>query len=47
MISYNDVTKGNINKYNLNWPRIPDHPIHIQYEQLEALDPEKRLHYLF
>ena len=29
MISYNDVTNGNINKHNLNWPRISDHPYKI------------------
>ena len=29
MISYNDVTKGNINKHNLNWPQISDHPYRI------------------
>ena len=25
MINYDDVTKENINKYNLNRPQIPDH----------------------
>ena len=29
MISYNDVTKENINQYNLNWPQIFDHPYKI------------------
>ena len=24
MINYDDVTKENINKHNLNWPQIPD-----------------------
>ena len=25
MINYDDVTKENINKHNLNWPQIPNH----------------------
>ena len=25
MINYDDVTKENINKHNLNWPQSPDH----------------------
>ena len=29
MISYNDVTKENINQYNLNWPQISDLPCKI------------------
>ena len=29
MIRYNDVTKENINQYNLNWPQIFDHPYKI------------------
>ena len=26
MINYNIVTKENMNKHNLYWPQIPDHP---------------------
>ena len=40
MINYDDVTKENINKRNLNWPRITDY----LYRILEALDLEKRTH---
>ena len=29
MINYDDVTKENIKRNNLNWPRIPDHPYKI------------------
>ena len=29
MINYDDVTKVNINKHNVNWPRIPDNPYRI------------------
>ena len=29
MINYDDVTNKNINKHNLNWPEIPDHPYRI------------------
>ena len=29
MINYDSVTKENINKHNLNWPRIPDHSYRI------------------
>ena len=29
MIKYDDITKENLNKHNLNWPRIPDHPYRI------------------
>ena len=25
MINYDNVTKGNINEYNSNWPQIFDH----------------------
>ena len=25
MINYDDVTKGNMNKHNSNWPQVPDH----------------------
>ena len=26
MVNYDNVTKENINKHNINWPQIPDHP---------------------
>ena len=26
MISFDDVTKGNIKEHNTNWPQIPNHP---------------------
>ena len=29
MINFDDVTKENIKKHNLNWPQIPDHPYRI------------------
>ena len=29
MINYDNVTKGNINKYNSNWPQIFDHSYKI------------------
>ena len=29
MINFGDVTKENIKKHNLNWPRIPDHAYKI------------------
>ena len=29
IISFDDVTKENIKKYNPNWPQIPDHPYRI------------------
>ena len=29
MINYEHVTKENMNKHNLNWPKIPDHPYRI------------------
>ena len=29
MINYDDVTKENIHKHNLNWPKITDHPYRI------------------
>ena len=29
MINYDDVTKENINKHNLNWPQIPNHSYRI------------------
>ena len=29
MINYDDVTKENINEYNLNWPQISDLPYRI------------------
>ena len=29
MINYDDVTNENMNKHDLNWPQIPDHPCWI------------------
>ena len=29
MINFDDVTKENIKKHNLNWPQIPYHPHRI------------------
>ena len=29
MINFDDVTKENIKKHNLNCPQIPDHPYRI------------------
>ena len=29
MINYDDVTKEKIDKHNLNWSQIPDHPYGI------------------
>ena len=29
MISFDDVTKGNIKEHNLNWRQIPDRPYRI------------------
>ena len=29
MINYDDVTKENIDKHDLNWSQIPDHPYGI------------------
>ena len=29
MISVDDVSKENMNKYNPNWPQIPGHPYRI------------------
>ena len=29
MINFDDVAKKNINKHNLNWPQIPDHPYRL------------------
>ena len=29
MINYDDITKGNISKHKLNWPRILVHPCRI------------------
>ena len=29
MINYDDVTTENLNKHNLNWPRISDHVYRI------------------
>ena len=29
MINYDDVTNENMNKHDLNWPQIPDHPCRI------------------
>ena len=29
MINFGDVTKENIKKHNLNWPKIPDLPYRI------------------
>ena len=29
MINYDDITKGNISKHNLNWPRIPVYPYSV------------------
>ena len=28
-INYDDVTNENMNKHDLNWPQIPDHPCRI------------------
>ena len=29
MINYDDITKANISKQNLNWPRIPVYPYRV------------------
>ena len=29
MINFDNVTKENITKHNLNWPKIPGHPYKI------------------
>ena len=44
MISYNYVTKENVEEHNTYWPQIPDH----QYRILIIEDPgsEKTMHYL-
>ena len=44
MINYDDVTKENINKQNLNWPQIPDDTYRILI--IGSLDLEKQTHHL-
>ena len=41
MISFDDVTKENIEEHDSNWPQIPDHPCRILI--VEALDLEKQV----
>ena len=36
MINFDDVTKGNIEKHNSNWPEVYD--LYIEHYQLESLD---------
>ena len=36
MITFDDVTKENINEHNLNWPQITDHPYRILITQVRS-----------
>ena len=43
MINCDNATKENMNKHNLNWPNVPDHPYRKEWESGETGSGKKRL----